>query len=80
MDGSKGKCRGVGGTDRVVVFLDVYGLLWIVQEQVGCRANKDKANLSLAVGFSRRRCEIRSLKFSVPDPSQTTGYVAMTNS
>ena len=33
---SEEKSRGFGGTDMVVVvFLDVYGLLWTVREQVG---------------------------------------------
>ena len=34
MDGSGKKSTGLGGKDQVVLFLEVYGLLWTVREQV----------------------------------------------
>ena len=36
--GSGRRSRSVGGTNRVVFFLDVYGLLWTVRVLVGCWA------------------------------------------
>ena len=35
MDGSEAKSRGVGGTDQIVVFLYVCGLLLTIREQIG---------------------------------------------
>ena len=56
MDGLREKCRGVGGMDRVVMFLNTYGLLKSVQEQVGCWAW-----IRLVIGFIIGHFEIRSL-------------------